>query len=222
MALDGLTRKIISDNKAVINMVKTLTSTPALINTDLSQGAKFAIQLEVETNQMSAQAEVSESLLISQDTKKYISDNVAPGSRTWNLSGYLAGNKALEPTNYYKPIMRLNTDMLWNWFSNGAVLIYFDGNARIYNQVVIKSLQTSQQKDAADAVAFQMTLKEINVMEISDVVLDNLDFSKIKNSLPKAGSILGESASMGTVTSEALVDTSGLAGINLSGLTLTF
>ena len=219
MALDGLTRKIISDNKAVINMVKTLTSTPALINTDLSQGAKFAIQLEVETNQMSAQAEVSESLLISQDTKKYISDNVAPGSRTWNLSGYLAGNKALEPTNYYKPIMRLNTDMLWNWFINGAVLIYFDGNARIYNQVVIKSLQTSQQKDAADAVAFQITLKEINVMEISDVVLDNLDFSKIKNSLPKAGSILGESASMGTVTSEALVDTSGLAGVNLSGLT---
>ncbi len=217
--LDGLTRKIISDNKAVINMVKTLTNTPTLINTDLTQGAKFAIQLEVETNQMSAQAEVSESLLISQDTKKYISDNVAPGSRTWNLSGYLAGNKQLEPTNYYKPLMRLNTDMLWNWFSNGAVLIYFDGNARIYNQVVIKSLQTSQQKDAADAVAFQMTLKEINVMEITDAITDNLDFSKIKNSLPKVGSILGESSSMGTVTSEALVDTSGLAGVNLSGAT---
>jgi hypothetical protein len=205
MALDGLTQKIVNNYMPVINMVKTLTTTPALINTDISQGAKYAIPLMVETNQMSAQAEVSESLLITQESKKYISDNVAPGSKTWNLSGYIDGIKAAEPTNYYKPIMRLFTDILWQWFNRGAVLKFLDGNARIYQKVVIKSLQTSQQKDAADAVAFQMTLKEINVMEINGIE-ETVGALGLTATKPKLGSIIGEPMNMGTVTSESLLD----------------
>lgn len=205
--MDGLTAKIISNNRTSIKMAKTLITTPALINQDSTQGAVYAVSLAVESNQMSANAEVSESLLITQDAKQYIADNVAPGSKTWNLSGYIAGNKQLEPTNFYKPLMRLNADILWQWFNRGAVLKYRDGNAQLYEQVVIKSLQTSQQKDAADAIAFSMTLKEINVMEISDEeVSDNTTgFLKgLKKSLPAQGSTLGMASAFGTVTSSLI------------------
>ena len=198
--LDGLTQKIVNNFMPVINMVKTLVTTPVLINTDLAQGAKYAIPLMVETNQMSAQAEVSESLLITQDTKKYISDNVAPGSKTWTLSGYIDGIKEAEPTNYYKPLVRLFTDILWQWYERGAVLKYRDGNAQLYDQVVIKSLQTSQQKDAGDVVAFQLTLKEINVMSITAPEESDL----VKNSTPARGSAIGAASGLGTVSSSPL------------------
>lgn len=207
--IDGLSREVIN-NQAARKMAETLISQPTLINTDATQGAKFAIPLEVETNQMSAQAEVSESLLISKDTKKYVADNVAPGSKTWNLSGWIVGDKQLELTNYYRPIMRLYTDMLWSWFKNGAVLKYMDGSARIYEQVVIKSLQTSQVKDEADAVAFQMTLKEINVMEITETE-ESVGVAGLTATRPQLGSMLGEPMSLGTVTSEPMVDLTWLS-----------
>jgi hypothetical protein len=104
--------------------------------------------------------------------------------------------------------MRLYTDMIWAWFKSGAILKYMDGGARIYDQVVIKSLQTSQQKDAADAVAFQMTLKEINVMEINGAEETSGLLAATK---PTLGSSIGEPMNMGTVTSSP-VDLSWAAG----------
>lgn len=204
-ALDGLNGKISAGERVAIKMAKTLITTPALINTDLAQGAKYAIPLYVETNQMSAQAEVSESLLITQDTKKYIADNVAPGSKTWSLSGYIDGIKELEPTNYYKPLVRLFTDILWQWYERGAVLKYRDGNAQLYNQVVIKSLQTSQQKDAGDVTAFQMTIKEINIMSIANPDESEGLLGLSGSTSPEKGSALGEAKTLGTVTSENTV-----------------
>ena len=155
---------------------------------------------------MSASAEVSESLVINSDAKKNITDNVAPGSRSWHLTGYITGiNPSLEPTNKYQPMMKYHTDMVWSWFNHGAILIYKDGNARIFKQVVIKDLQTSQVKDAANGVAFSMTLKEINVMEssLSDLP-DNLtlDANKIKKSLPVSGTSLGLPNTIGASVSE--------------------
>jgi hypothetical protein len=78
-----------------------------------------------------------------------------------------------------------------------------DGGARLYNQVVIKSLQTSQVKDQADAVSFQMTLKEINVMEITDQI-EVQAFANLKITLPPVGTSIGQAATMGTVTSNPI------------------
>ena len=146
--MDGLSLKITNGNKKALALAKTLVTTPTLINIDMKQGAVYAIPLEVETNQKRAAAEVSESLVISTDAKKYIADNVAPGAKSWNLSGYIKGIPSLEPTNYFQPFVLLHTDILWNWFNHGAVLIFKDGDAHIYQRVVIKDLQTAQQKDS--------------------------------------------------------------------------
>ena len=204
--MDGLTLKIIEGSRAALSLAKTCISTPALINNkiDLSQGPVAVIPLECETSQKSAQAEVSESLVISSEAKKYVSDNIAPGSKSWNLSGYIAGNKATDQTVYFQPTIKINVDVLWQWFERGAVLIFKDDSSQIYDNVVIKSLQTSLQKEAGNAIAFQMTLKEINVMETGlSGLIGGISgtLNRVKKSIAQVGSALGPMASLGTVVS---------------------
>lgn len=198
--MDGLTTQIINRNHAALELAKTLITTPTLINIDIRQGALYALPLQCETNQKSANAEVSESLVISSEAKKYISDNVAPGAKQWQLSGYIPGIKQLEPTNYFQPFVQLQTDILWSWFDHGAVLIFKDGNAQIHKKVVIKALQTAQQKDCANATPFTMTLKEINVMETTlanAADTETTAINKLMTSLPAVGSALGAAVSLG-------------------------
>lgn len=203
--MDGLSLKITKGNRKAIAIAKTLVTTPTLINVDPRQGAIYAIPLDVETNQKRASAEVSESLVISTDTKKFITDNVAPGARTWTLGGYIKGIPRLEPTNYFQPFVQFYTAILWNWFLHGAVLTFKDGNAQIYPKVVIKDLQTSQQKDSANATPFNITLKEINVMQTSVADLpDGLsgDPEKLTKSIPAIGSALGMPLTLGMTAAE--------------------
>lgn len=208
--MDGLTLKITSGNRKALALAKTLVTTPTLINIDSRQGAVYALPLDCETNQKEAAADVSESLVISTDAKKNIADNVAPGSKSWSLSGYIQGMPKLEPTSFFQPFVQLHTDILWNWFNRGAVLIFKDGNAQIYNHVVIKSLKTSQQKDCANAVPFSLSLKEINIMETSTVDMpDNEtgDINKIKTSLANVGSALGAPIKMGMTAAQTAEQT---------------
>lgn len=206
--MDGISLKITKGNRAAIALAKTLITTPTLINTDPKQGAIYAIPLQVETNQKSASAQVSESLVLATDAKKFISDNVAPGSKSWKLGGYIKGISRLEPSNYFQPFVQLHTDILWNWRDRGAVLIFKDGNAQIYKRVVIKDLQTAQQKDSANATPFTMTLKEINVLETSNTDQgDNSDANKMAKSLPAAGSALGAALTLGMTAAETVEQT---------------
>lgn len=203
--MDGLTLKITSGNLKALSLAKTLITTPALINTDIRQGAVYALPLQVETNYKSASAEVSESLVIATNSKEQLSDNVAPGSRSWNLSGYIKGIPQLEPSNYFQPFVRLHTDILWNWRDRGAVLTYKDGDSHFYTRVVIKDLKTGQQKDSANATPFQMTLKEINVMETSLADLPDTgagDAARLMKSIPAIGSAIGAPLALGMTAAE--------------------
>lgn len=208
--MDGLTLKIVNGNRKALALAKTLITTPTLINVDPTQGATYGIPLDVETNQQRASAEVSESLVIAMDTKKFVSDNVAPGSRSWQLSGYIRGIPRLEPSNYFQPYVMLHTQILWGWFNKGAVLWFKDGDSKIYPRVVIKDLQTAQQKDSANATPFSMTLKEINVMDTTALnFADNVtgDVNKLKKSIPTIGSTLGAAADLGVTASETVDET---------------
>lgn len=208
--MDGLTLKITAGNRKAIALAKTLVTTPTLINTDIRQGAVYAIPLDVETNQKSSTAEVSENLVISTDAKKSISDNVAPGSKSWRLSGYIKGIPRLEPSNYFQPFVQLHTNILWSWYDHGAVLTFKDGDAHFYTRVVIKDLQTAQQKDSANATPFTLTLKEINVMETGLADLPDMetgDPNKLLTSMPVIGSSLGSAISFGMTAANTVDQT---------------
>lgn len=199
--LSGITKAIIQGNLLAIRLAKSCIATPVLINTDLEQGAKYAIPLMCETNQKSCAAEVSESLIIGPDSKKNVTDNVAPGSKSWHLTGYIQGAPGVEITNFYMPMLRYNVKTLWSWFEHGAVLMYKDGDSNIYDRVVIKDLQTSQQKDSVNAVPFSLTLKEINVMETSPLNVDSgitIEPGAAAKNMPVTGSAGGNVMNYGT------------------------
>ncbi len=209
--MNGLTLQIINGNRKALALAKTCITTPTLINLRPEQGALYAIPLEVETNQREASAEVSDSLVITSEAKKHVSDNVAPGSKSWNLTGYISGMKSIEPTNYFKPFVQLFSDILWSWFDHGAVLVFRDGDARIFEQVVIKSFKTSQQKDSQSAIPFTMTLKEIQTMQTSLLDIENtkglLSVKQALKSVAPYGSALGFAATLGITMSEIIKDT---------------
>lgn len=210
--MDGLTLNIINGNKKALALAKTCITTPLLINYDLQQGPVYAIPLSVETNQKQAAAEVSESLIISTDSKENVSDNVAPGSKSWRLTGYLKGIASMEPSNYFQPFVQMHSDILWSWFERGAVLTFKDGDAHFYSQVVIKDLQTGQQKDSANAIPFAMTIKELNTMttnlvDLLDLATGKLDPKRILSSIPVIGSSLGSAVSLGMTSAETYEQT---------------
>ena len=203
--MDGLSQLVVNGNSTALNLVKTLLDSPMLINPSitkdgLSQGAPFAIPLETETHQQTGNAEVSESLVITAEGKRNVADNVAPGAWTWNLSGYIPGNDALEITNLYTPFVALNSWLIRNAFQNGYVLIYKDIDAQIYRRVVIKSLTISTKADCRNKTPFSMTLKEINV--IDDFMADTTKSERAAR--PKTGSITGYTAVAGTVIASKL------------------
>jgi len=203
--MDGLTLKIINGNRKALALARTCVTTPTLINLYSEQGAIGAIPLDSETVQKSASAEVSENLVIASDQKKNVTDNVAPGSKSWRITGYIQGIKQLEPSNFFQPFVQTFTDILWSWFEHGAVLIFKDGNAHVHERVVIKDLQTSQQKDSANAVPFSMTIKELNLME-TDLTGLSLIKANIKRTLAPIGSAFGMPLTLGSTVSRTVED----------------
>ena len=68
--VSGLNKAIMGGSPLALSLVKTCLSTPVLINKTPGQGAMGDIYLYCETNQKSASAEVSVSLIISTDSKQ--------------------------------------------------------------------------------------------------------------------------------------------------------
>lgn len=198
MDFDKFSQSIVNGKGSALQMAKTLLSTPTLIYTGQYEKGNFqlpfAVPLEVETHQQTISAEVSESLVIASTKKVQVADNVAPGSWTWELSGYIPGMAALEPTNHFTPFVTLNTMLLKKAATSGYVMIFKDIDAHIYKRVVIKSLSVSKQPDCANKRPFRMTLKEINVME--NTLASETEAGA--SALSQIGSALGGPLAMGS------------------------
>lgn len=197
--MDGLIQKITQGDAVALSLVKTALTTPTLINTDITQGTPYALPLECESYRQSSTAQVSESLVIIKNGKTNVTDNVAPGAWSWEMSGFIPGDKLLEPTNYFTPFVRLNTDIVKQWYKSGAVLQFKDMDAQLHKRVVIQNLTIAHEKDCLNMAPFSMTLKEINVMEDNPItsILDALNS-------PKAGTKLGAVAKVGVIMTAAV------------------
>ncbi len=187
------------DAPTVLKQIKTLCTTPMLINTDKTQGFRYAVPLECEEFQQTGSAQVSESLVIAKSSKVSVNDNVAPGAWTWELSGYIPGVSAIEVTNLYTPFVYLHTSFLRQWFKNGCVLKFRDEHAQYHESVVIQSLTIASQKDCANKQPFRMTLKEINVLKNASI----LDIVQ-ENSIIENGSRYGDITNEGSTYAEVV------------------
>ena len=135
-----LSQAIVNSNARALGLVKTLIENPCLIST--TSPYIFAINLEADNYRQYADADVAESVVISTDTdaKKYIADNVAPHSWTWELSGYIPGLPEIEKTNLYTPIVATNRLFLRKAFEKGLRLRFKDIYNKVWDNVVIQSL----------------------------------------------------------------------------------
>lgn len=196
--MNEFTRKIITGNPQALMYAKSLLTDPML--TVKIGGATFPITLEVETCLQNGNAAVSEQLVVTNEGKKYITDNVAPGSWSWTLSGYISGVDPLEPSSFFKPTVQFLCDIIRKAFKNGVSAIYKDIDCCLYNNVVIEDLTLEHRSDCKNKRPFSMVLKQIEVLSSVDGILSRLE----SLSTAKEGSRDGNSAELGQTSSASV------------------
>lgn len=196
---------IATGNYAALQLAKTMLTQPALIFQveDLVDNDSvlpfFYIPIESPNVSMRGDAEVSENVIIatSDNEKKYLTDNIAPGPWVWSINGYIPGN-ATELTNYFTPFVRFNTDLIKAAFKRGVRMRYKDTDCRIYTNVVIQSAEFMTQADCQNKQPVNLTLKQIEVM-----ATDNAFYTQIESiSTPDTGSIGGPSKTVETTPTQ--------------------
>lgn len=155
-----LIKAIIAGQASALKMAESMISQPILIS---QEKPVWVIALNHVTHVQSGQAQVSELPMIvsGKGVKQYQYDNVAPSPWTWQISGYIPGNSALEPTNLFTPIVQMNVDFLKKAYENGSRITFKDVDCRIYDNCVIESLSIESKSDAKNQRPFTMTLKQI-------------------------------------------------------------
>lgn len=199
-----LTKLIAQGNNQAISIAKTLLTNPVLINPaagmphafESQTSMPFVIPIEAESHKQHMEVNVSESLVIAKDNKVNVTDNVAPGSWTWTISGYIPGVPELEVTNLFTPFVTMMTNFLRKAAQNGYLLVFKDIDSAIYYNVVIKSLDIVTQKDCKNRTPVTMTLKAINTMDD----LETMAAEAEKNATTVAGTMLGEAKNVGITT----------------------
>lgn len=199
-----LLKLVAQGNNQGLKLVKTLLQSPMLINPPAGMPYSyenqamlpFVIPLETENHKQHLDAEVSESLIISKTEKVNVTDNVAPGSWSWQLSGYIPGIPELEPSNLFTPFVAMMTNYLKRAAAKGFLMVYKDIDAAIYTNVVIKSIDIDTQKDCRNRTPFTMTLKAINTLD--ELTIDSTAAEAA--AATEAGTALGEVLKVGVTT----------------------
>lgn len=186
----------------VADELRSLLNNPMLINTgkESNQMGAFAIPIEVESYRQSMSATVSESVVIAAAGKENLTDNVAPGAWTWDLSGYIPGNPVVEQTNFYTPFVKLNTNLLKNAAKKGFIFKYRDMDNAIYKRVVIQKIDVAFQADCRNRTPVSLTLREINSLE--DIMASLTAAEESAN--PVLGSIGGSALDCGVTLADKL------------------
>lgn len=201
---------IIQGSQSALNAAKSLLANPVLIftgekttipnlstsglsgNKSIVSKVGWVVPIEVVSSQKSVVNEVSENLVIAENKKVNVVDNIAIGAWHWQLSGYIGGS-SLELTNIYTPFVTLQTTYLEMAATEGYFLIYKDSQNNIHKNCVIKSFTLKDEADARNKRPFSMEIVQINVMDTTSVLQSALEkFSKMA-----VGSILGATAQLG-------------------------
>lgn len=177
---------------SVLKFVKSTVTDPALYC------SKWYIPLVVESYQQHAEAQVSQSLILSagDSSKSYITDNVAPSSWSWNISGYIKASSSLEVSSRFTPFTTLQKNQLRTAFSKGSRLNFKDIDCRIYKNVVIQSIDLMKDSEADNAIPFSMQLKQINTIDSS--LIDLVTSEQLAQL--ESGSELGASTSLASTS----------------------
>ena len=146
-----------------VSVFKTSTWKPYV----LSRLATTGVPLEAEEYEESYSAEISQNLLINATQGRFwVTDNVAPMPRTWEIGGYIGGDPLMalfEKSGLFMPSLTIYADRMRK-MGQGRLIVWFK---TLNNEVVlvgIKELKLAPRSDVVNKIPFRMSLMEINVL----------------------------------------------------------
>ena len=136
------------------------------------------VRLENFRYKLGAEAEVSTQVLIAVNAdgtsnKQYITDNVAPGPRKWQIEGFITTSdissavfSAVNLTGFDSSIS-LQLEALWQAFYSRSTFLFQDADGRKYPNVAIVSLDFDKDPLTQNKVPINITLQEVNILTLS-------------------------------------------------------
>ena len=150
-------------------------------------------------------AEISTQLIVSQGIggKEFITDNIAPGPRTWDLKGYISGIPFIELSNWFMPSLMAQKLVIDTWYTSRKPVPFRTTDGEILT-VLIRECSFIEEPENMNTVRIEVSLQEINYLTmISNVVSGTAKGSMLSN--PAVGKAIGLGLVMGGAVVTAIV-----------------
>ena len=205
-------------SSAVGLVIPGLTALKSLLTKPLIGGV---VPLDLESVEMTAEAQVATQLLVDIDgDRRIINDNIAPGPRTWTIRGsifpYDAGfsNQAVSLLSGFSQMVgqgsfsinQAISNILWDIFENRKETTWRDADGKIWDPVAIERLSITNDPAVQNRILISATIKQIRLQSNVDAIVSNFTPSGLSNraSEPISSGVTG--------TSKLLSGQSSLAG----------
>jgi len=185
-----------------------------------------SIRIENSAYKVGAQSAVSTQVLVSIATdksgnttsaKQFITDNVAPGPRTWTISGWISSNSPVSLLFNAPQTVGLDTSIrnqekaLWDFFYNRSIGQFKDKNGQLFPYVVIESVDFDADALTQNALPISLTLKQINILQIDSKGISASALPSDPTNPATSPSDLGQAVA--SVASNALLATQQFLGL---------
>lgn len=169
-----------------------------LINSAVGNALVGGVTIYAQTYKESAPSDISTNLMMAKEnTKQWVSDNVAPRPRTWQISGYITTVQGVEPVGIFSYTLLTKKRQLLD-IRNSREVVYMKTMDNEIVNVAIAELDFDREGQTMNAIPVTIKLQEMLVVSVSS---DGLVFDAAS---PLAGSLDGTEVDSGAASSTAL------------------
>ena len=185
----------------------------SLINSAVGNALVGGVTIYAQTYKETADSDVSTQLMMAKEnTKQWVSDNIAPRPRTWQISGYITTISGIEPVGIFSYTLLTKKRQLLEMRNSREVLSMKTMDNKIVD-VAIVELSFDHEGQTMNGIPVTIKLQEMLVVAVAS---DNPVFDAAS---PLAGTADGTEVDTGAASSTALSSTgvsSVLAYFNFS------
>ncbi len=207
----SLSSQVISGSVTALNLIKNYLANPSIAEALLpspipAQDPIRTVAIQCESYKEVLDADVSNQLIVDVNKgKTYISDNIAPKPRVWELKGYIG---AAPYELIASPILQITQSQklayLRGMYKSRQMLVFRTKNGAELVYVGMKNLSIDSDPAVQNRIPITMTLQEIPILSYVDGQLG----------IPTGTTnIAAGPLSMGTVQSVATIGTAGISGL---------
>ena len=158
---------------SIANLIaSSVANALALVKRYLAQPMVGGITIQATRFECVMEADVSRKVVIdlTQNNKRNVMDNVAPGPRTWEIEGYIGG-LPFELTSLYMPSLAMATDLLDGLFQAREQTTLVAPNFKSF-PVLISRFEYSAVPDVQNRVPVRISLVELTSLTATLAVIE--------------------------------------------------